>query len=63
MKAIGQTLTESNCFYALYGLTDSVSELVDDFNNFVDPAGEAKWFNFIAYNPMHIFNNTSVAYE
>lgn len=56
-------MVESNCFYAMYGLMDSVDVLASDFSNFVDPAGEVKWFNLIAYNPSHILNNTMVGYE
>lgn len=29
----------------------------------MDPYGEFKWMNMIAYNPMHILNNTMVEYE
>jgi hypothetical protein len=56
-------LVESNCFYAMYGMIDSVDVLMSDFNNFIDPAGEIKWVNFIMYNPMHIVNNAFVGYE
>jgi len=47
----------------MYGLMDSFDVLLSDLNNFVDPAGEVKWFNLIAYNPSHIVNNTMVGYE
>jgi hypothetical protein len=56
-------MVESNCFYAMYGLMDSVDVLAADFNNFIDPAGEIKWLNLIEYNPSHILNNFFVGYE
>ena len=56
-------MVESNCFYAMYGLLDSVDVLIDDINTFVAPAGEIKWANAIIYNPIHIFNNSMVGYE
>lgn len=56
-------MVESNCFYAMYGLLDSVDVLASDFNNFIDPAGEIKWLNLIEYNPSHILNNFFVGYE
>lgn len=56
-------LVESNCFYSMYGLMESVDQLVYDFDNIIDPSGEALWFNLVVYNPISIVNNTSVGYE
>jgi len=56
-------MVESNCFYAMYGMMDSVDVLVNDITNFIDPAGEIKWVNALAYNPSHILNNVMVGYE
>ena len=56
-------LVESNCFYAMYGMMESVDQLLYDFDNMVDPAGEVLWFNMVLYNPVTIFNNVSVGYE
>lgn len=56
-------MVESNCFYAMYGLADSFDVLLSDLSNFIDPAGEIKWLNFIMYNPSHIINNVMVGYE
>jgi len=60
---LAKEMVESNCFYAMYGMMDSVDVLLSDFNNFIDPAGELKWMNLIAYNPSHIINNVMVGYE
>lgn len=56
-------LVESNCFYGMYGLMESIDQLMFDFNNIVDPAGEIKWFDMVFYNPISILNNVSVGYE
>jgi len=56
-------LVESNCFYSMYGLMESVDQLMYDFDNIIDPSGEALWFNLVVYNPLAILNNTSVGYE
>jgi len=56
-------LVESNCFYAMYGLNDSIDELLNDFEHFITPVGEVKWFNLVGYNPIHILNNVAVGYE
>lgn len=60
---LASEMVESNCFYSMYGLVDSVDVLVNDFSNIVDPAGELKWVNLILYNPSHIVNNFMVGYE
>ena len=63
MANVGSNLVESNCFYALYGMVDSWDTLVFDFNHFISPEGEVKWFNLVGYNPTHIMNNFAVSYE
>lgn len=71
------SLVESNCFYAMHGLLESVKQLNFDMGvkkemvdgvettsmNIVDDSGEVKWFNMVLYNPLHIVNNVSVGYE
>lgn len=47
----------------MYGLMESVDQLMFDFNNIIDPAGEVKWFDMVFYNPISILNNVSVGYE
>jgi len=62
-EILGGEMVESNCFYSMYGLVDSVDVLLSDFHNFVEPAGEVKWVNLVLYNPAHIVNNFFVSYE
>lgn len=56
-------LVESNCFYAMYAMTESWETFVRDYHTFVDPEGSLKWFNLIMYNPSHLYNNLTVGYE
>lgn len=63
LAATASNLVESNCFYGMYGLIESVDQLMFDFNNIIDPSGEAQWFNLVVYNPISILNNVSVGYE
>jgi len=63
LEQIGSDLVESNCFYSLYGVNDSIDQLISDVNNFIDPVGEVKWMNAALYNPIQIFNNVAVGYE
>jgi len=47
----------------MYGLNDSIDQLISDYNGFISPVGEIKWFNLIGYNPIKILNNVAVGYE
>jgi len=55
--------SESNCFYATYGLIGSVDQLIYDFDNLMAKSGTFNWFNLVAYDPMHITSNFTVVYE
>ena len=57
------SVSESNCFYATYGLLQSVDQLQYDWDNLMTLSGTFNWFNLAVYDPVHITSNFSVVYE
>lgn len=53
----------SNCFFALYGMTDSIDGLVNDAKSLTATSGSVNWFNIVGYSPIHLLGNLSVTYE
>lgn len=53
---------QSNCFYSMYGLVDTVSLLQHDFVNILS-SGSFNWFNVMAYDPLHFVGDMTVAYQ
>lgn len=56
-----ETAPQSDCFYAFYGLVDTVDLAMYDFKNIKQP-GAFNWFNVLAYDPLHFAGDTSVSY-
>lgn len=42
----------NNCFFALYGITDSIDSLIYDASNIFGTSGSINWFNAVGYNPI-----------
>lgn len=42
----------NNCFFALYGITDSIDSLIFDAQNIFGTSGSVNWFNAVGYNPI-----------
>lgn len=55
---------QSDCFYAMYGMVDTVDLLMYDVKNIM-PSGEAKlnWFNVSFYDPLHVTGDFMVNYQ
>lgn len=53
---------QSNCFYAMYGLVDTVSLMQYNFQNILAD-GTFQWFNVLAYDPLHLVGDLSVGYQ
>lgn len=53
----------TNCFYALYGLTDTLDRFREDLAGIRSTGGQIRWFNVVAYDPIHIFGDLSVIWE
>jgi hypothetical protein len=53
---------QSDCFYGVYGLVDTVDLLAYDFANIVGE-GQLGWFNVLAYDPLHFAGDASVSYQ
>jgi len=53
----------NNCFFALYGLTDSVDMFTYDAINMFATSGSVNWFNVVGYSPIQMMGNMSVVYE
>lgn len=53
---------ESNCFFAAYGLIDSVDMLVFDVKHILSDS-QLLWVNTLLYDPTHIFGDILVNYE
>lgn len=53
---------QSDCFYAVYGLVDTVDLMSYDFKNIVGD-GSFNWFNVAAYDPLHFTGDASVSYQ
>lgn len=60
-KQTVEDLAQSECFYAIYGLVDTVDLLVHDIKNIIQP-GQLGWFNAIAYDPLMFLGDFSVSY-
>ena len=52
---------QSDCFYAMYGIVDTVEVLAWDFKHILAD-GSFNWFNVMAYDPLHFSGGLSVAY-
>jgi hypothetical protein len=52
---------QSNCFYSVYGLVDSMDLTILDFQNIIGN-GSLNWFNVAAYDPIHFIGDMTVAY-
>ena len=61
-KGGGASEEANNCFFALYGLTDTIDAFVFDAGN-IFAAGSINWFNVVGYSPIQMMGNLSVAYE
>lgn len=57
------SVSESNCFYATYGLVSTFNQLAYDWENIQQFSGSYNWFNIALYDPLHITSNFSVVYE
>lgn len=53
----------SNCFFALYGLTDTMDMSLFTLKNIMGNSGEIQWFNVIGYNNIHMLGDLTVVYE
>jgi len=53
---------QSDCFYAVYGMVDTVDLQMHDFSNIMAD-GSFNWFNVAGYNPLHIMGDSSVSYQ
>jgi len=53
--------TQSDCFYAGYGMIDTVELLAYDWKNIIGD-GSFQWFNVLAYDPLHFTGDLSVIY-
>jgi hypothetical protein len=53
---------QSNCFYAMYGLVDTLQLSLYDIQNVRTP-GAFNWFNVVAYDPIHMLGDMSVSYQ
>jgi len=52
---------QSDCFYSMYGMVDTVDLLSYDWQNILAD-GKFQWFNVMAYDPLHFSGDLSVAY-
>jgi len=50
---------QSECFYAMWGLIDTVDLMAYDFANII-ANGSLNWFNVMAYDPLHFTGDFSV---
>lgn len=53
---------QSDCFYAMYGLVDTVDLLLYDFAHIIGE-GSFNWFNVAVYDPLHITGDFTVAFQ
>lgn len=52
---------QSDCFYSMYGMVDTVDLLAYDWAH-IAADGQFQWFNVMAYDPLHFTGDLSVAY-
>ena len=53
---------QSDCFYSMFGLIDTASLMTHNFSNILAD-GTLQWFNVLAYDPVHMVGDLTVAYQ
>lgn len=53
---------QSECFYSMWGLVDTVDIMAYDFKNIL-AEGQLNWFTVGAYDPLHFVGGLTVAYQ
>lgn len=53
---------QSNCFYSVYGLVDTMDLAIYDTQNIIGN-GSFNWFNVAMYDPTHFLGNLTVTYQ
>lgn len=57
-----ESAAQSDCFYAFYGMVDTLDLMAHDFKNILGE-GQLGWFNVIAYDPLHFSGDLSISYQ
>ena len=55
-------IAASNCFYATYGMIDSVDLLIHDARNILKNR-KLNWINVAVYDPIHVLGNLSTTLQ